>query len=410
MKTNILMLGAAATVACATGANAADLPVAPEPIDYVRVCDAYGAGFYYIPGTDTCLNIAGRVRAEYRVFDYDRNFRAGSDNDVHDRNFDSTEFRARAYVYMDSRTNTEYGLLRTYTNIYFTNDNGDGTTLTMDDAYIQFGGFTFGRGQSFYDFANYATYASVFTPQLSDQKINHAAYTFAFGNGFSTSVSIEDAEERRTAIGGDYGVGYGGTKYPDLVANMRVDQGWGSAQLMGALHQVWPGYNSGGPTASSKVGFAAGAGVVVNLPFGVSTQMNLTGTYAQGATDYASSDISGFYSPRGFLVEATDATYNPATQDIETAQAWSVSGGMGTQVSPEIGVAVQGAYFNQEDQVDGNNSFSNVDLQGDVTYSPGNISGFEMGVGVEYRYVDPNEATAPSANAYAGYFRAQRTF
>jgi hypothetical protein len=145
-------------------------------------------------------------------------------------------------------------------------------------------------------------------------------------------VSIEDAEERRTAIGGDYGVGYGGTKYPDLVANMRVDQGWGSAQLMGALHQVWPGYNSGGPTASSKVGFAAGAGVVVNLPFGVSTQMNLTGTYAQGATDYASSDISGFYSPRGFLVEATDATYNPATQDIETAQAWSVSGGMGTQV------------------------------------------------------------------------------
>ncbi|MTH94812.1 porin, partial [Roseibium sp. RKSG952] len=50
MKLKSLMLGAAATAAAATGAQAADLPVAPEPIDYVRVCDAYGARFYYIPG------------------------------------------------------------------------------------------------------------------------------------------------------------------------------------------------------------------------------------------------------------------------------------------------------------------------------------------------------------------------
>lgn len=27
-----------------------------EPLEYVKVCDAYGAGFFYVPGTDTCMN------------------------------------------------------------------------------------------------------------------------------------------------------------------------------------------------------------------------------------------------------------------------------------------------------------------------------------------------------------------
>ncbi|MEW5422009.1 porin [Amorphus sp. 3PC139-8] len=435
MKTNAILFGVATTVVCATGARAADIPLAaaPEPIDYVRVCDAYGAGYYYIPGTDTCLSMSGRVRAEYRVFAYDQAFREGNGFATQDRDFNSSQFRARGYLYMDSRTNTEFGLLRTYMNVYFTADDNDPIDVTLDDAYIQFGGFTFGRGQSFYDFTNYATYASVFTPQLSDQKTNLAAYTFAFGNGFSTSLSVEDAAARRTEIGGPYsttvsyfsggydsnggqvwiteqqGVGYGGTKYPDLVANMRVDQGWGSAQIMGALHQVWPGYRAEG-TASSKVGFAVGGGVVFNLPFGVNTTMNVTGTYAKGATDYASTDTSGFYSPRGFVVEAYDATYNPSTGDIEMANAWSVSGGVGTQITPEFGFALQGGYFNLEDEVDSRNGFSNIDVQGDLTYSPGNIDGFQMGVGLEYRYVDPHEDGAGNGDAYAGYFRAERTF
>lgn len=34
-----------------------------EPVEYVKVCDAFGSGFYYIPGTDTCLRIGGRVRS-----------------------------------------------------------------------------------------------------------------------------------------------------------------------------------------------------------------------------------------------------------------------------------------------------------------------------------------------------------
>ena len=63
MNLKSLLFGSAAVLAAGTGAQAADLPVA-EPVEYVRICDAFGTGFYYIPGTDTCLRISGRVRVE----------------------------------------------------------------------------------------------------------------------------------------------------------------------------------------------------------------------------------------------------------------------------------------------------------------------------------------------------------
>ena len=36
---------------------------------YVKICSLYGDGFYYIPGTDTCLKMGGylRVQAEYNM-------------------------------------------------------------------------------------------------------------------------------------------------------------------------------------------------------------------------------------------------------------------------------------------------------------------------------------------------------
>lgn len=61
-----LLLGSAAGLAAVAGAQAADLPVAKAAaVEYVRVCSAYGAGFFYIPGTETCLRVGGRVRADY---------------------------------------------------------------------------------------------------------------------------------------------------------------------------------------------------------------------------------------------------------------------------------------------------------------------------------------------------------
>src|SRR5215216_2919297 len=62
-----LLLGSAAGLAAVVGAQAADLPsVKAAPVEYVRVCSTYGVGFFYVPGTDSCLRISGRVRADFR--------------------------------------------------------------------------------------------------------------------------------------------------------------------------------------------------------------------------------------------------------------------------------------------------------------------------------------------------------
>ena len=63
-----LLLGSAAALVAGAGAQAADLPARKAaPVEYVKVCDAYGAGFFYIPGTDTCIKVGGRVRADFAM-------------------------------------------------------------------------------------------------------------------------------------------------------------------------------------------------------------------------------------------------------------------------------------------------------------------------------------------------------
>ena len=47
-----LILGSAAGLIAMGGAQAADLPVKAKAVEYVRICSLYGAGFWYIPGTD----------------------------------------------------------------------------------------------------------------------------------------------------------------------------------------------------------------------------------------------------------------------------------------------------------------------------------------------------------------------
>src|SRR4051794_10413630 len=57
-----LLLGSAAGLVAVAGAQAADLPVKAKPVEYVKVCSLYGAGFWYVPGTDICLKVGGYVR------------------------------------------------------------------------------------------------------------------------------------------------------------------------------------------------------------------------------------------------------------------------------------------------------------------------------------------------------------
>src|SRR5258707_4405980 len=69
-----LILGSAAGLVAMSGAQAADLPVKAKAVEYVRICSLYGAGFYYMPGTDTCIKFGGYLRADTSIAAGDYSF------------------------------------------------------------------------------------------------------------------------------------------------------------------------------------------------------------------------------------------------------------------------------------------------------------------------------------------------
>ena len=257
MKLKGLMLGVAAA-ATATTAQAADLPVAPEPVDYVRVCDAYGSRFYYIPGTETCLRVGGRLRTQFVVNNVLDNDDFDTTSGWQNRDADGYSWLTRGYAYLDARNATEFGTLRAYVGLRMDITNGN-SGFKLDAGYIQWGGLTAGYLGSNFNIYTGQVFMGVVTRDWSDSTVNQIAYTAAFGNGFSATLALEDRSGREVGA-------YGGTRMPDVVAALSVSQGWGSAQISGALHQVYPdaAFNSTNASGDEdSLGWAIGAGVNV---------------------------------------------------------------------------------------------------------------------------------------------------
>src|SRR5262249_35962526 len=191
-----LLLGGAAALATAASAQAADLPVKAAPVEYVKVCSLYGAGFFYIPGTDTCLKIGGYLRSDHM-------YGAGSQsgyylataqgaNTTANRLFtDNYSYPARLNLTTDFRTQSDYGTIRAYAAIIGQQSNSGPTangSAGILRAFIQFAGFTVGHAVSYFDFMNGADYgyvASIWAPSTGVNGTDLVAYTWQIGNGFS---------------------------------------------------------------------------------------------------------------------------------------------------------------------------------------------------------------------------------
>jgi hypothetical protein len=352
-----LLLSSAVGITAVASAQAADLPFRKAaPVEYVRVCDYTGAGYFYIPGTDTCLKVGGYLRAEYHFIEPTKAFFPtpvpfaaslfgfsgpalgvpGVVNGafVTGRNRDASGFKTEGRVDVDARTQTAYGTLRTYVRMQFDRlggnqatggvaggafsyANGAGNLAYLDKGFIQFAGFTAGRVQSFFDF--YADNYNFEGIANSDLSTTAFAYTATFGGGFSATVAVEDAQPRRDGIGqstvdllagnfAETAVRYDGQRIPDIIGNIRLDQAWGSAQLSGAYHQI----STNGTTDllglgafvtqshRSEDGFAVQAGVQIKLPMlAAGDDIWLEGAYQNGAylyMDSASNLNNGFGS------------------------------------------------------------------------------------------------------------------
>src|SRR5579862_9190079 len=200
-----ILLGGAAAVLCTAAAQAADLPVKAKPVEYVKVCSLYGAGFWYVPGTDTCLKIGSYVRvqtdwnAEGGGIPLGMND-AGTETAGRQTRTDTSNltFRTRASLSVDLRTQTEYGTLRSYLEVgaELTTDNSAAANVPFfDRGFIQFAGFTAGKLRSYFDINSFAPYSYSNNRVSGDTGaagIYGMAYTAQFGNGISASLSLED--------------------------------------------------------------------------------------------------------------------------------------------------------------------------------------------------------------------------
>jgi porin-like protein len=320
MSVKSFVLGSTAAVVLVGIADASDLPTKGRAVEYVKVCSVYGVGFYYIPGTDTCLKVGGYVRMDIGLN------AAGShapyiNGIAAARTRNDTpwyETRTRGVISFDARSQTEWGTLRAFIRAgwemnsntasygFFFDTTYRGVTY-WDRAFIQFAGLTVGKTQSFFDFyGNALSYTTAITGGSdTGHGINLAAYTFQFGGGFSGTISLEETLHRRTTIldlstnpltigpFGSFPPNYGrhaAARYPDVVGNLRVDQPWGSAQIMAALHSLETGCvsfcNLGLGVGPEATGWAIGGGMMFNLPWAQGDQFWVQGTWARGAASY----------------------------------------------------------------------------------------------------------------------------
>jgi hypothetical protein len=411
-----LILGSAAALVAMSGAQAADLPVKAKAVEYVRICSLYGAGFYYIPGTDTCIKLGGYLRVETAlntnsVFNGQYNSVGGGHNQL--SNYFTT--RSRQDLNIDTRTATEYGVLRTYWDATFSWTTGGytgnatntlvtpaGTTYTgaagvvgnpsdggiaggslgVYHAFIQFAGFTMGKTISQFDapWVNYP--ANNFDGLVGGggtvTGVNQFTYTAQFGNGVSGALSAQDPVAYMQAgvlnltgataagmLGGAYGVNnVAGTRVPDLIAMIQVDQAWGLFKASFATHTNTPGYYGGAETTGTpndKWGFAVqGALTIKNIPTGAGDTLNIQAVYTDGATRYNLQSLAavnysmfsgtgavGAYQSVGFA-NSPDAVYIGTSflngSQLENVKTWGVRGGFNHNWDPYWNTGVYGAY------------------------------------------------------------------
>jgi hypothetical protein len=335
-----LILGSAAGLLVMGGAQAADLPVKAKAVEYVRICSLYGAGFFYIPGTDTCLKIGGFARVDV-IANGNSDFSGNSSGagGAQNRFTDGFLWRSRDDLTIDTRTATEYGVVRTFGELTFswTDDNyaGNGTgatvyapvgpspfgsapnnaatgnvaagTLGVYYAFIQFAGFTIGKSISQFSapWTNYPgnNFDGLVGGGGTVTGVNQFTYTAEFGQGVSAAISAQDPTQyyqagvNNLSAGGAYGTSdYANTIAPDIVAMVRVDQAWGLFQASVAAHDNHVAYY--GPTEISghpddKWGFAGQLALSIkNIPTGPGDTINVQGVYTDGATRYNIQDLA----------------------------------------------------------------------------------------------------------------------
>jgi uncharacterized membrane protein YeaQ/YmgE (transglycosylase-associated protein family) len=354
MNIKSLLLGSAAALAAVSGAQAADAIVAaePEPMEYVRVCDAFGTGYFYIPGTETCLKIGGYVRFQTN-FGPDEDLRGSSRG----RGTSDWDTFTRGQLQIDAKNDTELGTLES-TIVLQTNADqaGNSGSTFLDTASFKIAGLKFGYYYSWWDDGIAGETDVLQTRSL----FNSVSYTYD-GGAFKAGISVDELE----------GIGRTGLVPGALPNNFtRKDNGLGVAgMLSGSVGGVTATLLGGYDTEREEGAIRA----ILTAAIGSGT-LNLAGIYATDPNVYYNE--SEWTVAASYEFKATDKlTITPAAQYfsdfafINGVDAWRVGLTVGYKITAGLKALATVQYQDVDStpgfQVGGNETTGFLRLQRD---------------------------------------------
>ena len=367
MNIKSLILGSAAALVAGGAAQAADLPVA-EPVDYVKVCDAYGAGYFFIPGTDTCLKISGYARTE-------ATFNEG------DRATQKFDLWARGQVNFEAKEETEFGTLSSHVRFEGDVGKGEDGNIDLKRAYMSLGGLYAGYLPSggIVDYVG-DMYGGDY--DLGDTEAGQIGYNMALGNGVTATLGIAGNKH----LGG----AWAGQTTPALVARLKVDQAWGSVSVGGLVTQA----RYADAAYDNDVAFSAAAGGIFNLDMlSEGSNIALNGFYTEGAMAW-----NGI-SDSEFMIDGEDGELN---------ELYGVSASLKYAFADNLWAVVSGGYGDYNDKGATNHDYDFYTVSGEVGYKP--VKNLKVVAGIQYTDRDFDFTTPADTEVWEGKLRLQRDF
>ncbi len=261
MKLSTLLLSSAALVVAGT-AYAADLPAkkgapAAKP---ATGCPAFGAGFFQIPGGDTCINFSGYMK-------YNGSYTSDSTNADTPSYTQAGAFRLN----VDTRSNTEIGTVRGFGRLQ---------SGALDKAYVQFSGVTAGQLSSLADIAG--TNAENYGSNLGRGTTSGLQYAATLGAA-TLSIGLENADNNNSS---------GVADRPDVLLGLNTKAGPADVKIVAVSHEA-----ANGSTTTQGYALIGRIGATLGGGFGAAV-FGGTGEAANGyvgakkLTDYDGTDKS----------------------------------------------------------------------------------------------------------------------
>lgn len=347
MNLRTLLLGSAAALIAASPGLAADAIVAaePEPVEYVRVCDAFGAGYFYIPGTEACLRFGGYVR--FRVYS----------SETEDSYFTAT----RARLNVNVKSDTELGELTGHIRLQADNNTAPtaDASYNMDQAYIQLGGLFAGYYETAWvtttngGASGYGGHG-IYDGYYGFAQRNQLQYQFNGASWFG-AISLEDDGDTTSWT-------------PDVIG--RLGGVFGGVTVFGVL-----AYNQANVVNvdewSAKLG--------LNTDIGSAGNLRVQGFYASGNTQFgvningntAEWSVLASYSHdftetvTGFVGGQYGANFYDATNTQTNADGWYIHAGVNWTPVTNFNVQADFGYQDLDAAIDDNNPgwFGAIELQ-----------------------------------------------